>query len=338
MSSTTETRTAVAGTGRQKSRPRRAQPPTRIVIQYPSPAVDEGRYPAKRCVGDEVQVQADVFRDGHERLRAVVRYRGPGDRARWREAEMRAIDAELAGVRWGGSFKVERTGNYEYTISAWTDVFGTWRDELARKLAAGQHDLAGEISEGVLLLREALEHVGSKADKSLVQHALITLEDPSTPEPVKHDVVLGPELFEAVERCQERHDCVTLERPLKLEVDRTRARFGAWYELFPRSWGALKGVEKRIPELAELGFDVVYLAPIHPIGHTNRKGRDNALLAGPKDPGSPWAIGDESGGHDAVHADLGTLADVRTLAATAAEHGIDICLDFAIRPPPITRG
>jgi starch synthase (maltosyl-transferring) len=244
---------------------------------------------------------------------------------------MQRIDAHLAGVRWAGSFKVERTGSYQYTIEAWTDVFGTWRDELGRKLAAGQHDLAGELSEGALLLRDALERVDSKTDKSLIQHALITLDDPTAPEPVKHDVVLGPELFEAVERCQERHDKVTLERPLKLEVDRTRARFGAWYELFPRSWGALKGVEKRIPELAELGFDVVYLAPIHPIGHTNRKGRDNALVAGPKDPGSPWAIGDESGGHDAVHADLGTIADVRTLATTAAKHGIEICLDFAIQ-------
>src|SRR5207248_774684 len=147
----------------------------------------------------------------------------------------------------------------------------------------------------------------------------------------KHDVALGPELFEAVERVQERRERVTVEEPLAIEVDRLRARFGAWYELFPRSWGGLKGVERKLPKLAELGFDVIYLPPIHPIGHTNRKGRDNSLIARPEDPGSPWAIGDESGGHDAVHPDLGTLEDVRSLTRAAGEHGLDIALDFAIQ-------
>jgi len=330
MTSATELVTGAASRADAKPARGRQRAPARIVIQYPSPSVDEGRYPAKRCVGDEVRVEADIFRDGHELLRAVVRYRGPGA-GRWREVQMRQIDAQLAGVRWAGSFSVQQSGSYQYTVEAWTDVFGTWRDELQRKLGAGQHDLAGELSEGALLLREACERARSQADRTLIEHALVTLEDPAAPETVKHDVVLGPELFEAVERCQERRGSVTLEQPLKLEVDRVRARFGAWYELFPRSWGGLKGVEKRLPELAELGFDVVYLAPIHPIGRTNRKGRDNALIAGPKDPGSPWAIGDESGGHEAVHPELGTLDDVRSLTAAAAEHGIDICLDFAIQ-------
>ena len=330
MSSTTETKAAVASRKRPKAGQSPKQAPSRIVIQFPTPAVDGGRYPAKRCVGDEVRVEADIFRDGHELLRAAVRHRAPGQRE-WRETPMQRIDVHLAGVRWAGSFQAERTGTYEYTIEAWTDVFGTWRDELARKLAAGQHELGGELSEGALLLRGALERAAAGADKELIQHALLTLEDPSAPEAVKHDVVLGGELFEAVERTQERHGRVALEQPLRLEVDRVRARFGAWYELFPRSWGGLKGVEKRIPDLAELGFDVVYMAPIHPIGHTNRKGRDNALVAKPKDPGSPWAIGDESGGHDAVHPDLGTLEDVRSLTAAAREHGIDVCLDFAIQ-------
>jgi starch synthase (maltosyl-transferring) len=330
MSSTTGTKTAVASRKRPKASESPKQAPSRIVIQFPSPAVDGGRYAAKRCVGDEVRVEADIFRDGHELLRAGVRHRAPGERE-WRETALQRIDAHHAGVRWAGSFQVERTGTYEYTIEAWTDVFGTWRDELGRKLAAGKHDLAGELSEGALLLRGALERAGAGADKQLIQHALLTLDDPSAPEAVKHDVVLGPELFDAVERTQERHGSIALEQPLRLEVDRVRARFGAWYELFPRSWGGLKGVEKRIPDLAELGFDVLYMAPIHPIGHTNRKGRDNALVAKPKDPGSPWAIGDESGGHEAVHPELGTLDDVRSLAATAREHGIDLCLDFAIQ-------
>jgi starch synthase (maltosyl-transferring) len=323
--------TGVQPVGAKRSTPRRAErSPTRTVIQYPSPAVDDGRYAAKRCVGDHVRVEADVFRDGHDLLRAVIRYRGPNG-GRWRETEMQRIDAHLGGVRWAGAFDVERTGRYEYTIEAWTDVFGTWRDELARKLEAGQHDLAGELSEGALLLRDALTRTPSAADRTLIEHALLTIEDPTLAEAAKHDVALGPELLEAVERTQERHGSVTLERPLAIEVDRLRARFSAWYELFPRSWGGLAGVEKRLPQLAELGFDVVYLPPIHPIGHTNRKGRDNALVAGRKDPGSPWAIGDENGGHDAVHQELGTIDDLRSLTKAAAEHGIDLALDFAIQ-------
>jgi starch synthase (maltosyl-transferring) len=134
-----------------------------------------------------------------------------------------------------------------------------------------------------------------------------------------------------VEHNQERHGCVSLDQPLHIEVDRLRARFGSWYELFPRSWGGLQGVEKHLPELSELGFDIVYLPPIHPIGQTNRKGRNNALVAQPTDPGSPWAIGDATGGHEAVHPDLGTIDDLRSLTATAREHNMDIALDFAIQ-------
>ncbi|MBV9422583.1 MAG: alpha-1,4-glucan--maltose-1-phosphate maltosyltransferase [Solirubrobacterales bacterium] len=301
----------------------------RIVIQYPQPAVDDGRYPAKRCVGDSVMVAADVFRDGHDILRAVVRYRGPGD-PDWRETEMRPIDAHLDGVRWAGEIEVDRVGRWEYTVEAWTDVFGTWRDELERKVAAGQHDLAGEISEGVLLLESAARNARSADDLSLIEHAARALKDPAVPETAKHDTALGPELFAAVERGQERHGRASIPA-LKIEVDRVRAKFGAWYELFPRSWGGLRGVEAQIPALAELGFDIVYLPPIHPIGHTNRKGRNNALRAGPRDPGSPWAIGDETGGHDAIHPELGTEDDLRSLTATARRHGMDICLDYAIQ-------
>ncbi len=323
--------TGVQPAGATRRTPKRAEPsPTRIVIQYPSPSVDDGHYPAKRCVGDYLRVEADVFRDGHDLLRSVVRYRGPGNGG-WREAEMEPIDAHLGGVRWAGGFDVDSMGRFEYTVEAWTDLFATWRDELRRKLEAGQHDLASELSEGTLLLRAALGRDPADVDRTLIEHALPMLEDPTLAEAAKHDVALGQELFEAVERTQERHGSVTLERPLRIEVDRVRARFSAWYELFPRSWGGLAGVEKRLPELAELGFDVVYLPPIHPIGHTNRKGRDNALVAGPKDPGSPWAIGDETGGHDAVHQELGTIDDLRSLTAAAREHQIDIALDFAIQ-------
>jgi starch synthase (maltosyl-transferring) len=305
-------------------------PPERIVIQYPTPSVDDGRYPAKRVVGDRVDVEADIFRDGHDILRAVVRYRPP--RARnWREAELRRIDAHLGGVRWAGSFELDCQGRWEYTVEAWTDVFGTWRDELERKVTAGQHDLAGEISEGVQLLQLAATEAKSKSDRALIDHAIATLSDEHVPETAKHDVALGPELFGTVERIQPRHGSVSIDPPLAIEVDRKLAQFGAWYELFPRSWGGLQGVKQQLPRLQELGFDIVYLPPIHPIGHTNRKGRDNSLTAGPDDPGSPWAIGDETGGHDAVHRDLGTLDDVKELAKAAKKHGLEIALDFAIQ-------
>jgi starch synthase (maltosyl-transferring) len=310
--------------------PASGQPPKRIVIQYPAPSVDGGAFPVKRCVDDVVSVGADIFRDGHEKLRAVVRSCAP-DQRRWSESELTPIDAHLGGVRWGGEFVVSSVGHWLYTVDAWTDVFGTWRDELQRKLAARQDDLSGELSEGAVLLRAALESASTKADRALIEHALAALEDEATPEPVRHDVVLGAELFEAVERAQERHGNVTLEEPLAIEVDRTRARFGAWYELFPRSWGGLQGVKQALPALAELGFDVVYLPPIHPIGLTNRKGRDSALTAAPGDPGSPWAIGSEEGGHEAVHPDLGTLEDVAELTEAARELGMDIALDYAIQ-------
>jgi starch synthase (maltosyl-transferring) len=308
----------------------RREPPTRIEIQYPAPAVDGGRYAAKRCVGDSVTVSADIFRDGHDELRAVVRYREPGGR-RWQEAEMRPIDAHLDGVRWAGEFPVGACGRWEYAIEAWTDVFGTWRDELERKIEAGQTDLAGEMSEGLLLLQAAAARAKGKNDKMLLEHAIATLTDDAIPELAKHDAILGDDLFAAVERSAERHGAARLERPLPVEVDRLRARFGAWYELFPRSWGGFAGVQEQLPRLADAGFDVIYLPPIHPIGTTNRKGRNNALVAGPDDPGSPWAIGDETGGHDAIHPELGTVDDLKALTATAGEHGLDIALDFAIQ-------
>ncbi|MGH2944778.1 MAG: alpha-1,4-glucan--maltose-1-phosphate maltosyltransferase [Solirubrobacteraceae bacterium] len=299
---------------------KRSEPPERIRIEQPAPAVDGGRYPVKRCVGDTVTVTADVFRDGHEILRAVVRYKAPGGR-RWVEAEMHPVDAHLNGVRWAGEFTVETQGRWEWAIEAWSDLFATWRDELQRKLAAGQDDLAGELSEGAVLLEDAAARARDGADRATIESAL----DGLTPEGA-----LAPDLLEAVERNAERHGSARTGT-LALEVDRVRARFSAWYELFPRSWGGLKAVESQVPALADLGFDVLYMPPIHPIGRKNRKGRNNALRAAPDDPGSPYAIGAAEGGHDAVHPELGTEDDLRALCATAHRHGIDVGLDFAIQ-------
>ncbi len=302
----------------------------RVVIQYPQPSVDGGRFPAKRCVGDSVPVSADIFSDGHDMLRAVVRFRGPGQR-RWSEAELRPIDAELDGVRWAGEFVVDTIGRWTFTIQAWKDEFGTWRDELERKLAAGQTELDGELSEGALLLADALARAKTARDRELIEPAVTVLNDSTAPVAARCEAALVGQLAIAVERVTPRHGAAELEAPLSIEADRVRARFGSWYELFPRSWGGFAGVEQALPELAELGFDVVYMPPIHPIGRTNRKGANNTLTAGPDDPGSPWAIGSAAGGHDAVDPELGTKDDLRRLVAQARRHDLEIALDFAIQ-------
>jgi starch synthase (maltosyl-transferring) len=313
-----------------------AEPPARILILSPAPVLDAGRYAPKRTVGDTVEVSADVLRDGHDFLRAAVRSRAPGSDA-WQEGPMRAVDAAVAGVRWQGSFAVDRQGRWEFDVEAWTDVFGTWRDELRRKLEAGQVDLPGEILEGAVLLEQAAGRMPEGEDREVVEQALATLRDTGIPAGVKHAAALDPRLQAAMEHDPHRQGAARLERPLAIEVDRVRGSFGSWYELFPRSWGGLAGVEKVLPEIAELGFDVLYLPPIHPIGSKNRKGRNTPEFpggnpeAGPDEPGSPWAIGGPEGGHDAVHPELGTHDDLRRLTARARELGMDIALDFAIQ-------
>ncbi len=302
----------------------------RIVIQNVTPTVDGGAYAVKRVVGDRVTISADIFRDGHDLLVAVVRYRAARARG-WRDVEMHPVDAHLGGVRWAAELTLDQVGRWVHTVEAWIDRFGTWRDELARKLEAGQHELAGELSEGVLLLREAAARATDRHDQQMIEYALNMLTDPAVPEHIKHGVMLDAELYQAVERDQAHLGAVALREPLRIQVDRVRAQFGSWYELFPRSWGGLRGVQEQLPRFAELGFDVLYLPPIHPIGLTNRKGANNALIAAAGDPGSPWAIGDASGGHEAVHPELGTIEDLRRLTAAAAALDIDIALDFAIQ-------
>jgi starch synthase (maltosyl-transferring) len=310
--------------------PEPAQPPDRIRIGAPAPMIDCGRYPAKRTVGEVVTVGADIFRDGHDVLRAVVRYRPPGSSS-WHETPMRRVDAELDGDRWEGRLELDRSGRYSWTIEAWTDAFATWRGEIERKIAAGQDDLSGELSEGVVLLAQAAGRASGGPAKQLVEQAASLLGNVAAPAGARRDAALDSTLADVAQRLADRSHATRLDQTLQIDVDRQRARFGSWYELFPRSWGGLAGVAEQIPELAELGFDVLYLPPVHPIGRTNRKGANNALVAAAGDPGSPWAIGDESGGHTALHAELGTFEDFAALVATAGAHGIEIALDFAIQ-------
>jgi starch synthase (maltosyl-transferring) len=306
------------------AQPRTQAPPARIRLQLPQPAIECGRWPVKRTVGDTVTVSADVFRDGHEVLRAVVRSRAAGARS-WNETPMTPVDAHHNGVRWTGSFPVDELGLWQWTIQAWVDLFAGWRDEVARKLAAGQADMGGEASEGAVLLREAAENAKG-TDRTVLESAAQQLE---TGQSVAD--ALDPQLASIVERWTPRSEATEMDRPLEVQVDTVLARFGAWYELFPRSFGGFRGVEEQLPRLAELGFDVLYLPPVHPIGHRNRKGRNNTLLAQPGDPGSPWAIGDETGGHDALHRELGTIEDFDALVQAAHANGIHVALDFAIQ-------
>ncbi len=273
------------------------QPPARIQIQDVRPQVDCGRYPVKSTQGDPVAIAANIFKDGHDILRAVVRYRHE-DTRKWLERPLEPVGND----HWEGQFDASVLGRWQFTIEAWVDRYATLLDELDRKLAAGQTDLSSELSEA-----EALFGPGTVDD----WHAA------------------APKLG-----AKDRHSKASLPRPLEVDVERERARFGAWYELFPRSWGGFKGVQKVLPQLAALGFDVIYLPPVHPIGTTNRKGRNNALVAEKGDPGSPWAIGGPDGGHDAVHAELGTLKDFDRLVEEARKHGLEIALDFAIQCSP----
>ncbi len=272
----------------------RKEPPTRILVKDVQPQIDCGRYPVKRVVGEEVVVSATIFRDGHDVLGAAVKYRSPGGR-RWREAPLEP----LGNDRWRGSFTVDAPGRWTFTVAAWTDRIASWQGEVRRKLEGGQAELAGELLEGRVLLGAEVSLDGALAVQS-----------------------------------RDRHGTAELDLRLGVDVDRELARFGAWYELFPRSWGGFAGVEKLLRRLADLGFDVVYLPPIHPIGRTNRKGRNNAVTAQRGDVGSPWAIGGEEGGHTAIHPDLGTLTDFEQLVARAREAGIEIALDFAIQCSP----
>ena len=223
----------------------KAKPPSRIRIAYPSPTVDGGRWPVKRTVADTVHVSADIFRDGHEVLRAVVRWREPGEK-RWRESPLVPVDAHHNGVRWEGSFTVEKPGRTQWNIQAWVDLFAGWRDELARKVEFGQPDLSGELSEGAVLLRAAADRAKGEDERRLTAAAEAIATDPHA--------ALDPALLELVESVQERSEATELPGHLEIDVDRTLARFGSWYELFPRSWGGFKGVQEQLPQHRRAGL------------------------------------------------------------------------------------
>ena len=304
----------------------------RITIENPTPSIERGRYPAKRLTGDEVTVEADILCDGHDKLGVMLCWQSPGSAA-WHETAMHP----LGNDRWTASFPLSRPGLHHYQIRAWRDAYATFRDELTKKHAAGL-PLTLELQEGVLVVEAATARAKSGLRTQLRQ----LLRAPVRRNPgLLRDTLLAPETAALMQAVDDRPFMATLDRPIPVRAERRGAAFASWYEVFPRSLsddetrhGTFADVERHLPRIAAMGFDVLYFPPIHPIGTTNRKGRNNALLAEASDPGSPYAIGSADGGHDALHPELGTLADFEHLRAAAADHGIELAIDFAIQCSP----
>jgi starch synthase (maltosyl-transferring) len=304
-----------------------------IVIEAVTPTIDCARYPVKRISGESCVVEADIFGDGPTALAAVIKWRRAQD-VSFAEAPMALIEND----RWRGEFPLAENTRYVFAIEAWTRAFKSWNEYFMKKAASGL-DAASDLTEGIALL----ENIGQRArakDRTLIADYIARLRALENPGQAVA-IVSAPELGAVVDRNEERSDAVNYDRTSAIVADRPRARSGAWYEIFPRSQGiqpghhaTLREAEARLPDISDMGFDVVYLTPIHPIGTTYRKGPNNSLIAAPDSPGSPWAIGSSAGGHMAIEPRLGTLDDFDHFVAVAERLGLEIALDFAIQCSP----
>jgi len=303
----------------------------RVVIENVTPCVDGGRFPAKRCAGDSVEVEADVFTDGHDVLRALLLHRRAGETA-WTEVEMTALPND----HWRGSFDVPDVGVYEFNVTAWTDKFATWRHDLPRWTEGADIETALQVGAGIVadMARRARGSDGVALGEWKAR--LLARGDPMA----RRIAALDEELATLGKRYADRRFAATAKPVLTVAVEPRLGGFSAWYEMFPRSagdgtrHGTFADVEALLPYVADMGFDILYLPPIHPIGTTKRKGRNNALVASPGEPGSPWAIGSSSGGHKSIHPELGTETDFRRLIDAARNHRIEIALDIAFQTSP----
>lgn len=309
--------------------------PPRVVIEQVTPQLECGRYAIKRPVGTTIEVGAAIFKDGHDLIGARILVWGPGDK----EAEAFPLHYRADPDRWNGSFRVDRLGRWSFSIEAWPDEFGTWRSDLSKRVDAGQ-DVRPELLEGAALLQRHASVLKGEAARR-VKEAATRLADPGVALDERLRVAFAEDVLELVRGPIKATHVTSLPKPLEVLVDRSEATFSAWYELFPRSQSAVPGkhgtftdTAQRLPELAALGFDVLYLPPIHPIGEVHRKGRNNARTAEPADVGSPWAIGSKLGGHTAIHPELGSLAELESLVKSAREFGIEVALDYALQCAP----
>jgi starch synthase (maltosyl-transferring) len=304
----------------------------RLIIEAVAPCVDGGRHAVKRVVGDAVHVECDAYGEGHDPIAVALLWRA-SDETVWRKKRMRP----LGNDRWAGDLPLERVGRYLFDIQAWRDEFAIYRIELQKKHEAGL-PVTLELKEGEAILFRALGRAGGEAATRLekVADRLKTADDPG-----RLAILLAEETAEIYAEADSRAFKVQLNAPVAIDSERRTAEFASWYELFPRSQsgdphrhGTFDDVVRRLPAIRDMGFDVVYFPPIHPIGTTNRKGRNNALKAGPDDPGSPYAIGSAEGGHDAIHPALGTFEDFQGLLSEARNLDLEVALDFAIQASP----
>ncbi len=305
----------------------------RVVIERVTPEIDGGRYPVKRTIGETMVVEADVFTDGHDLLGVALLYRRNHD-AQWTELPM----VFLTNDRWQASIPVGELGRYRYTVTGWVDHFQTWRRDFNKKIEAGQN-VGMELLQGARLVEEASLRA-SKAEGKLLKELAAQLQSSKVPEEVRIEQALDKDLAAKMAKYPDRRFATIYEKELVVVVDREKARFSAWYEMFPRSCsdkgshGTFGDCEARLPYIASMGFDVLYLPPIHPVGVTHRKGKNNAPTALPSDPGSPWGIGSADGGHKAIHPQLGTMKEFRQLSDKARSHGLEIALDLAFQCSP----
>ncbi|HYR27435.1 MAG TPA: alpha-1,4-glucan--maltose-1-phosphate maltosyltransferase [Thermoanaerobaculia bacterium] len=309
---------------------------SRVIIEAASPEVDGGAFPAKRVAGDVVVVEADIFADGHDLISAVVLEKHDSE-PEWREVRMRP----LVNDRWRAELKVEQLGFHRFTIEAWIDHFLTWHRDLKKRVDGGadQKELGVQLLIGLGYIKAAAERAGSRDRRKLETFiAAIESEDPVDE---KIADLWSEDLLALMWRNAERRFVTRYHTELAIEVDRPKAAFSTWYELFPRSTaseegrhGTFRDVEAQLPRVAKMGFDILYLPPIHPIGEQFRKGKNNKVSAEPGDVGSPWAIGGKAGGHKSVHPDLGTMQDFERLVAKAKTHGIELAMDIAFQAAP----
>ncbi len=301
----------------------------RVVIENVYPEIDCGKYAVKRVPGEKVQVSADVFADGHNEIKAVLLYKKKQKR-KWEEAPMKHI----LNDRWEAAFTPDETGSYQYTIKGWIDHFASWQKSFKLKYEANQ-EIDTDLQIGALMMKDALKNTTPKSKKKLTSCIDYITDNRYTPAAAAA-MVLSDEVSEAMDLSSDRRDAAIYEKVLRVEVERRKALFSSWYEVFPRSTspkpgkhGTFKDTEKILPLVAGMGFDILYFPPIHPIGVSFRKGKDNSPEAKKGEPGSPWAIGGKEGGHKDIHPELGTLEDFRRLVRKAEGYGIEIALDLA---------
>jgi starch synthase (maltosyl-transferring) len=305
-----------------------------VVIENLQPLIDGGRYPVKRIIGEDLVVEADIFKDGHDVVAAILKWRVLGKRV-WRETPMNFVDND----RWRGVCTLYDEDIHEYTVEAWTDAFRSWQAEFAKKFEAGISDLRSEALEGAALVGAAARRARDRADRARL---LEFSEQIATGANSEIRVIAQSGELEVLMATYPDRSAATLYVPApRVVVDRSAALFGAWYEFFPRSaegrgdrGSTFRDCLPRVEDAKAMGFDVIYFPPIHPIGHTNRKGRNNSVTCEPGDPGVPWAIGSQAGGHKAVEPSLGTLADFEWLEKEVRKRGMEIALDFAINCSP----